>query len=136
MVAAIDTITVCMPHVVLGCCPLNKFPRLILDPLVDVGVVACSMLHKLVLHLCHFSKEVVVFHLEGRVLMLQSMSRLFQVVHPLLFLLSTLGCRYPVAFQELAPFRRPLAIHLFLLLFLLFLDNSLFHSWSTWWGCS
>ena len=104
MVAAIDTITVRLACVVLGCRPLNKLSCLILYPLVDVGVVATSMLHQLVLHLAHFSEEIVVFCLEGRVLMLQSMSRLLQVVHPLLFLLSALGCCYPVALQKLAPF--------------------------------
>lgn len=104
MVAAVDAITIRLARVVLGCRPLNKLSRLILYPLVDVGVIATSMLHQLVLHLAHFSKKSVVFCLEGRVLMLQFMSCLLQVVHPLLFLLSALGRGYPVALQKLAPF--------------------------------
>ena len=104
IVAAVDTITMPLARLVLDCRPLNKLSRLILYPLVDVGVVATSMLHQLVLHLAHFPEEIVVFCLEGRVLMLQSMSRLLQVIHPLLFLLSALGRSYPVALQKLAPF--------------------------------
>jgi hypothetical protein len=75
---------------------LDKLPRLNLDPLVDVLVIAASVRHEVIFHLADLVEQDVIFALEIGVLRLQLRLCLLEIMHPFFLLLATFGCSDPV----------------------------------------
>ena len=103
-ITAIASITMWLSR---GWCPvlrryaLNESFSLRIKPLVDIGIVAGSVLHELGFDGAQLVDDAVVLLVQRRVLVFQTVSCFLEIVDPFLLLLTAFGRGNPVPLKEL-----------------------------------